>query len=224
MKKLVFLMFMLFSSLCLATSQEVLDVRMRMAESVTYIQNSKGSCTATFVNFRNSVRLLTNAHCCIEDTIMVFNGDKVDVKVVKKDVEYDLCELENKFENKGFNFSPKVFPLGDTYSVGYPNSTFNLSKGILQIVYPNVISPTKVAFVVVSDSLAYPGISGGALLNDKGELIAIVNKYQQFANRSIGIGAPTVLDFLLTNEKVTSINRNSEGSFVLDILKVYKNK
>lgn len=202
MKRILTFVLALFSTVVLATPQEDLQVRYTIAQKVVYIQNENGSCTGTFVNHEGAVRLLTNSHCCISSTMKVFDGDEETiVSVLKQDEDYDLCELENKFPDRlGFDLSETVSPFEDSYSTGYPAGRFSLDKGILQNIYPVYYTDTKISVKLISTSYAYPGISGGALTNDRGQLLGIIHQYITYNMNSVAIAVPTIEKFLAPNE------------------------
>lgn len=50
-----------------------------------------GHCSSVYVNYKNKVRHITNAHCC-ENPLLL---DGKELKFVKIDVPNDLCELSH---------------------------------------------------------------------------------------------------------------------------------
>lgn len=151
-----------------------------------------GHCSSVFISYKNKVRHVTNAHCCVAP--MLYNGKPVEFKKIDESV--DLCELSHdEIPKKGINFSQNVPEVTDiVYSVGYSGFyDLNISQG--RIVTPLFISPLNGQFLYGTSAFAIPGNSGGAALDKKADLFGIVSVANGLLHGSF-IPAAVVKSFL----------------------------
>lgn len=128
--------------------------------------------------------VLTNAHVLENaDTVRVVlkDGKNFPARIIGKDRKDDVAllrlETEDKFpvlalgDSDGVQAGEEVVAIGTPY--GYQQS---VSKGIVSAVHRKVFQGAEAVLddVIQTDASAYPGSSGGPLLNAKGEVIGLV--------------------------------------------------
>ena len=132
--------------------------------------------------------LITNSHVIKgADSIYVQNaaGDSYKVKVIYEDSKYDIAILHitdpgfTSLGNLPYTFKKKVSDLGeDVYTLGFPRDEQVLNKGY-------VSSLTGYKGDTVTYQVDIPvnfGNSGGPLLDNKGNIVGIINAKQKRAD------------------------------------------
>ena len=139
----------------------------------------------------NKGTLVTNAHVILYrkngkmreyqelQIRLPMEDDYRDVSLVKYDVELDIAVLQ--LEDKDFivksidignseklDYGDKVFSVGNTMNYG-----ISISEGIISVPLIEIEYDGMVRKVIQSDINIASGNSGGALLNEKGQLIGI---------------------------------------------------
>lgn len=152
---------------------------------------SKGSNYGTAIFMDNKGTLVTNAHVILYrkngkmreyqelQIRLPMEDDYRDVSLVKYDVELDIAVLQ--LEDKDFtvksidignseklDYGDKIFSVGNTMNYG-----ISISEGIISVPLIEIEYDGMVRKVIQSDINIASGNSGGALLNEKGQLIGI---------------------------------------------------
>jgi len=140
---------------------------------------SRGSSHGSGVIISQDGLILTNYHnlyAADEVDVVLSNGITAKAKFIKKDIEYDLAliKLEGlKTEPLYLSTSGDPTPGEDAWAIGTPGFT-DLGQSITKgIVSGNRTIDEK--NYIQTDASVNPGNSGGPLLNEKGEIIGIVN-------------------------------------------------
>lgn len=131
------------------------------------------TCSSVFLVYKNKVRHVTNAHCC-DVGPMYFEG--VGTEQVKKSPNVDLCELKHsKMPTDGVKLSQENPQIGSkVYIVGFPMyHDFSISFGRITSNKTTNIIPMMELPIIMTNAFTYYGNSGGAALNEKGELVGI---------------------------------------------------
>lgn len=160
---------------------------------VKKVTTPEGSyCSSIYVNYKNKVRHITNAHCC--RTSLLLNNEPM--SIVKVDVPNDLCELKDKvMPAKGINISltkPQV--TNNIYTVGYP-ANYNLTISTGRIVTDLTPSSLNGQFLYQTTAFVFGGSSGGAALDENGRLIGVVCQTNELAH-GMFIPITSVVNFL----------------------------
>lgn len=149
-----------------------------------------GESYGTGVIYDSNGLLITNAHVISYTSlgeIKTFDSyeirfatkeDYQSAKLVKYDTEIDLAILKIdddsvKYDaiglsNKSYSYGDKVYAIGNTSNYG-----IGISEGIISVPEVNVKYDDISRLVIQADIDISSGNSGGALLNEKGELIGI---------------------------------------------------
>lgn len=132
-----------------------------------------GHCSSVFVSYKGKTRHVTNAHCCT--TPMAYNNKEVTFG--KIDTQNDLCELKHDGLNRtGINISQKVLEVTNiVYTVGFPGP-YDLTIGQGRIVGLLVPSSFNGQLLHRTTSFAIGGSSGGAVLDQDGNLVGITSQ------------------------------------------------
>lgn len=161
-------------------------------KAVVTITNDNGHGSGCVVG--KNGHILTNYHVASEDDLKVILDDnkRYEPTVVRSNKNADLAILKI---DKNFDVTFKLpqeakYKAGQTvYSIGTPSSVElgqTLSKGIISGVREN--EDWK---LIQMDASVNPGNSGGALVNENGELIGIVNKKATgFGVEGVGFSIP----------------------------------
>ena len=134
--------------------------------------------------------ILTNHHV-VEDsdtvTVATFDDETYDAKVIGYDESNDIAILKIEAENLKpvtIGDSDKL-RVGDTvYAIGNPlgELTFSLTHGIVSALSRNVTTGSHTMNLIQTDCAINSGNSGGALFNERGEVVGITNaKYSSSA-------------------------------------------
>lgn len=132
-----------------------------------------GHCSSTIVSYKEKVRHITNAHCCMQP--MFYN--KQGVRFLKIDIPNDLCEISYDGMSKtGIRMSSlPIKPTNIVYTVGFPGPyDLTISQG--RIVSEFYVSPLNNQFLYMTTSFTIGGSSGGAALDKNGDLYGIVSQ------------------------------------------------
>jgi V8-like Glu-specific endopeptidase len=134
---------------------------------------SKGHCSSTFINYKNKIRHITNAHCCTKTTY--YNEEMVRFKQI--DNKNDLCELQhNSMLKFGISLSNREIKIDDSIiHIGYPFN-YILTKSIGNISSFNNTNNKNNQSLTLTNALTLPGMSGGAAVNEYGELVGIISQ------------------------------------------------
>ncbi|MGM9971436.1 MAG: S1C family serine protease [Anaeroplasmataceae bacterium] len=99
-------------------------------------------------------------------TLIKYNSE-IDLAILKindESIKYDAVE----FANDNYSYGDKVYAIGNTSNYG-----IGISEGIISVPEVNVKYDNISRLVIQADIDISSGNSGGALLNDKGQLIGI---------------------------------------------------
>jgi S1-C subfamily serine protease len=163
----------------------------KLSKSVVYIESKHGSCTG-FVIASKVVKkdepdqsyILTAAHC---DGPELY-ADQAVAKILTKDTKKDLMVLSvEALDRPALSLAPDNPHIGETLaSYGYG---WGLERPMLRQA---MVSDDKTYIpedgiggpLIVIDAQFVPGMSGGPVVNDKGEVVMIV----QLGGGAVGIG------------------------------------
>lgn len=151
-----------------------LDINNLAFNTVKRINSANGGhCSSVFINYKDKIRHITNAHCCNKP--MSYVEELVFFK--KVDVKNDLCELtHNSIPNYGIELSNIKTKIGDTvYHIGYPFE-FILTKSFGEVHTLNYDNNAGKQLLTLTSALTLPGMSGGAAINKNGKLIGIISQ------------------------------------------------
>ena len=179
---------------------------------------SGGSGTAFFVNKKGY--LVTNNHVvqgCSNSKIKYFNKE-YDAKLIAKDQRLDLAVLKVKLKPKNYinisNDRPKK--LEKIIAAGYPlgkglSDDLKFTAGIISSLKGFKDDSTRIQI----DAALNPGNSGGPIVNDDGELMAVsvsgLNK-SKTEGINFGIKSSSVISFLKLNKIKHSTSSFGFGS------------
>ena len=160
------------------------------------IKNSNGNGSGCIISSDGYVVtnfLVAGADTAKEVTLYTSKGDTLKATRIRNNVSYDLALLKIKKPGSYKYFFPETntdIPLGmDVYAIGTPAEVElgqTISKGIIS---GQRKAGTKK--IIQTDVGISPGNNGGALVNDKGALIGIVNaKYIGVGIQGIGFAIP----------------------------------
>ena len=167
-------------------------------------ESGSKSGTAFFIN--NKGYLISNYHvvegCKLAPRIN-YNNKEIKAKIVASDKTLDLVLLSSDITgNKFLNFSkdqPKK--LQEIIASGYPlgkylSSDLKFTRGIISSLkgFEDNINQIQI------DAALNPGNSGGPIVNENGELVAVaVGILEKAQNINFGIKASSVENFLILN-------------------------
>ena len=168
------------------------DIHEKVLPSSVYVRaEEKGSRGMTYFSGTGIIvtasgYVLTNFHI-IEETdrvqVMLLDPqtDYYDAKVIGVDEEFDLAVL--KFDGEGLNLTPALLgdsdllAVGDTvYAEGNPMGYLlgSMSSGIVSALGRDAEVNSNLGFIQIDVPLN-PGNSGGALVNDRGQVVGITS-------------------------------------------------
>ena len=176
--------------------------------------------TAVFIN--NNGTLVSNAHLVSYKKNGVYQefktfeirfsyeNDYHEVSLIKYDLDEDISFL--KFGNNENNISYSSIKTSDSDSLSYGNTVYaignalnhglSITKGIISIPTINIEYNDYTRKVIQCDLMINEGNSGGALLNEKGDLIGITtfrlkdSSYNVIYGMAFAIPINTVLSYL----------------------------
>ena len=157
------------------------------SEKVTVKVSSKTQTSAgsgvLFDRKNNTYQILTNNHVVENQeiyTIRTYDNQTHNVKIVKRYKEDDLAILEflssdKEYEVVSLSQSSNLTPNDKVYAVGFPRRQDNIS--FLEGFFTLILNKPLVHGYQIGYSIdVKPGMSGGPLLNDNGELIGLNGK------------------------------------------------
>jgi len=165
--------------------------------------HGEGGCTG-FVIDNNRDFVMTAAHCDVPNETVKLLVDSLVAKVRAKDTKNDLMVLfVEGIDRPALKLAVDDPRVGDEVaSFGYG---YALERPLFRMAH---VSATDLAVdrgrYIVIDSTFVPGQSGGPVVNDKGEVVMIVQMGNNLVG--LGIGAETIRDkfgrfFTLPNAK-----------------------
>jgi hypothetical protein len=148
-------------------------VKKKAIESVALVSlmNGKAFCSSTFIKYKDKVRHITNNHCCVEP--MMYNTSPI--TIVKTDPINDICEISHdNMPKNGLVFAKSINILERSFGIGF--SSFSMRENELsgfkfRYTIGNIAGVIEEVVSIISSSLSFPGMSGGPLLNSKGEVL-----------------------------------------------------
>lgn len=151
-----------------------------------------GHCSSVYINYKNKVRHVTNAHCCVNPLFI----DGKEVKFLKIDIPNDLCELgHDNIPKRGINMSQRTPEVTDiVYTVGF-SGPYDLTISIGRIVSGLYLSPLNDQLLYRTTSFTIGGNSGGGAFDEEGNLFGIVSQSNGL-NHGAFIPLVTVKSFL----------------------------
>lgn len=171
-------------------AEDIFNMNINSIVEVKATTDSVGESYGTGVIYDSSGLLITNAHVISYtslgetktfDSYEIRFANKEDyqsVTLIKYDVEVDLAVLKIddgsikydsvEFSNKDCSYGDKVYAIGNTSNYG-----IGISEGIISVPLVNVKYDNISRLVIQADIDISSGNSGGALLNEKGQLIGI---------------------------------------------------
>ena len=155
----------------------------KLAESVVYVEGPQGSCTGWVINNEKDL-IITAAHC---DQETLF-ADLVPVKVQAKDVKNDFLILKAEgIDRPALKLAKVDAKLGDVIaSYGYG---WGLEKPLFRIHHVSQVDvqfPNLPGTYTTTDTTFVAGMSGGPVVNARGEVVMIVQR----GSDAVGIGIP----------------------------------
>lgn len=188
-----------------ANSVELDDFTLRRISSNAYricspvTKGASNKCgNAFFVSHKGQQFLLTNYHVCINKIVRFTDSDKMihhyykkmtlireghsfDAKVVKADINKDLCALEtDEYNGNSFRLSDKKPHLGQKFylSTIHPK-TYNYELKAHRLL--TIVKGNRKIEGFVSKPMSYylslkviPGMSGSAVLDSEGKLVSVI--------------------------------------------------
>lgn len=191
MRKALVALLLLASLVAPVAADQWENTATKVANSVLYLENSEGSCTAFVINAKQKF-VMSAAHCYDDKTIWV---DRVTARVVSLDTKKDLMVLEVP------NLDPSKTELGlaaknpvvgqevasDGFGYGLERPQFrSASVSDPEMMVPEIGGP----FVAVNVSFS-PGQSGGPVVDSDGNVVAIVQRGDG-GTLGFGVGAETI--------------------------------
>lgn len=186
-------------SLAPAAAADWSDIYAQRASAVPIVEIGNGQdgghCAGVVINAADGY-VLTAAHCVVDDTPgYSYTVDKRDGTVVRVNHVLDLAVIKTRLR-KGTATLPlaSTFPrVGSSVAVlGYPFGarTLTIQVGILA-------NPDVDGYAWMNADLL-PGDSGGAIVNDRGELVAVTCGYLYSGPAHIGraVALETLRDFV----------------------------
>lgn len=172
------------------TASDIFNMNANSIVEVKATTESIGESYGTGVIYDSSGLLITNAHVISYtslgetttfDTYEIRFSTKEEyqsVTLIKYDTELDLAILKLddesikydaiEFAKENYSYGDKVYAIGNTSNYG-----IGISEGIISVPEVNVKYDNISRLVIQADIDISSGNSGGALLNDKGQLIGI---------------------------------------------------
>jgi S1-C subfamily serine protease len=194
---LAFLFIYAFASL--AAAADWADVYAQRARAIALVELSNtdgdgGHCTGIVINAADGY-VLTAGHCIEETAGFSYAVDRRDASVVRVNHVLDLAVLKTRLRKEATTLplAPAVPAVGSSVAVlGYPFNarTLTMQAGI-------VANPDVEGFAWMNADLL-PGDSGGAIVNDAGELVAVTSGtlYRGPAHIGVTVGLETLRGFV----------------------------
>lgn len=169
---------------------DIFNMNVNSIVEVKAVTDSVGESYGTGVIYDSSGLLITNSHVISYTSLgetktfdeyeirFATKEDYQSATLIKYDVEIDLAILKIndesvkydsvEFSNKNYSYGDKVYAIGNTSNYG-----IGISEGIISVPEVNIKYDNISRLVIQSNIDISSGNSGGALLNDKGQLIGI---------------------------------------------------
>lgn len=164
-------------------AQDWSEVAKKLLDSIVFLEGESGSCTG-FVSDNDRDLVMTAAHCDMKEMY----ADLAPAKVFAKDTKNDLMVLKvegiDRPSLKLAKADPKIGELVASYGYGW-----GLEKPLFRvhhIAQTDVQIPSLAGLFVVTDTTFVAGMSGGPVVNSKGEVVMIVQR----GDASTGLGVP----------------------------------
>lgn len=148
--------------------------------------------------------ILTNHHVIKDaDEIIIglYDGQRLNAKIVGKDIETDLAVLKIEASNLPNIIIANVMEskIGDiVLAIGYPYDIGQtVTQGIISATGRTRVSSNTYESLLQTDAAINPGNSGGALINPKGEIIGINSLIYTKTGSFQGIGFAIPIDMAL---------------------------
>jgi S1-C subfamily serine protease len=171
--------------------------------------------------------IITNNHVidhADQITVTLTDGRVLSAKRVGADPDFDLAIIKVPAEN----LTP--MPFGDSsqlevgdivLAIGYPmNMGQSVTSGIVGGLHRTNIGLEQHENFIQTDAAVYPGNSGGALVNVKGDLVGINTAFigSTSTNPGVGFAIPTNMARIIANQILSSgeIHRGSLGITIED--------
>ncbi len=152
----------------------------------------RGACTGWVID-NNRDFVMTAAHCDVENATLSLFADNMKAEVRAKDAKHDLMVLYVKdIDRPALKLAKNDPKVGDEVaSFGYG---FALERPLFRVTH---ISAADIAIerarYFVTDANFVPGMSGGPVFNQKGEVVMIVQMGSN-VGLGLGVGAETIED------------------------------
>jgi len=139
--------------------------------------------------------IVTNAHVIAhadEITVMLKDGRELAAKPVGADAETDLAVIKVQADDLtalALNGSDRievgdfVFAIGDPYHLGQ-----SVTSGIVGGLHRRNVGTARYQDFIQTDAAIYPGNSGGALVNGRGDLVGINTAFVRPGRDNPGVG------------------------------------
>ena len=171
--------------------------------------------------------IITNHHVidhADEITVTLTDGRILKAKRLGSDPDFDLAMIKVQADNL-----PSI-PFGDSsqlevgdivLAIGYPmNMAQSVTSGIVGGLHRTNIGLEQHENFIQTDAAVYPGNSGGALVNIKGDLVGINTAFISSTNTNPGVGfaIPVNMSRIIANQilKFGDIRRGSLGITIED--------
>lgn len=192
MRRLILILSLVLATATSAFAADWAVLAPSVKESIVEIAvGTEGACTG-FVIDNDRDFVMTAAHCDVASDSQTLFVDNLKAEVRAKDTKNDLMVLYVKdIDRPALKLAPKNPNVGDevaSYGYGYA-----LEQPLFRVAH---ISAKDVAIersrYISIDSTFVPGQSGGPVVNDKGEVVMIVQLGSPIVG--FGVGAETLHD------------------------------
>jgi S1-C subfamily serine protease len=139
--------------------------------------------------------ILSSAHIVRNEKQLPFINDKYYAKVIKKDLNHDLLLLKTNDASKPFKIANSI-SIGEKIVIwGYPN-------GLQAFIFGRVASFNEE--IIFLDSKVIKGMSGGAVINEKGELLGVFTG---------GVGEPDMLGIAINFPRIKKFLKGTPAEY-----------
>jgi S1-C subfamily serine protease len=139
--------------------------------------------------------ILSSAHIVYNEKQLPFINDKHYAKVIKKDKNSDLLLL--KISN-----SAKSFKLANSITIGEKVIIWGYPAGCESFIFGRVANFTEE--IIFLDAKVIKGMSGGAVMNEKGELLGVFKG---------GIGEPDMLGLAVNFPRIKKFLKGTPAEY-----------
>lgn len=139
--------------------------------------------------------ILSSAHIVRDEKQLPFIDNKYYAKVAKKDINYDLLllKIDNPF---------KPFKIANSISIGEKIVIWGYPNGLQAFIFGRVASFNEE--VIFLDSKVIKGMSGGAVINEKGELLGVFTG---------GVGEPDMLGIAINFPRIKKFLKGTPAEY-----------